>query len=58
MPEPKSQANGMQSRLSTVWDPVGLNLSSSVDTLYTVWDNITHYKTEGVHFLGDYELSN
>ena len=27
-------------------------LSSSVDTLYTFWDNNTHYKTESVHFLG------
>ena len=23
-----------------------------MDTLYTFWDNITHYKTKGVHFLG------
>ena len=23
-----------------------------MDTLYTFWDNITHYKTESVHFLG------
>ena len=23
-----------------------------MDTLYTVWDNITHYKTKSVHFLG------
>ena len=22
-----------------------------MDTLYTFWDNITHYKTESVHFL-------
>ena len=22
------------------------------DTLYTFWDNITHYKTESVNFLG------
>ena len=27
-------------------------LSSRVDTLYTFWDNMTHYKTESVHFLG------
>ena len=27
-------------------------LSSWVDTLYTFWDNITHYKTKSVHFLG------
>ena len=24
---------------------------SRVDTLYTCWDNITHYKTKSVHFL-------
>ena len=29
-----------------------------MDTLYTFWDNITHYKTESVHILGAYELSN
>ena len=23
-----------------------------MDTLYTFWDNITHYKTESVHFWG------
>ena len=23
-----------------------------MDTLHTFWDNITHYKTESVHFLG------
>ena len=23
-----------------------------MDTLYTFWDNITHYKTKSVHFLG------
>ena len=23
-----------------------------MDTLYTFWDNSTHYKTESVHFLG------
>ena len=23
-----------------------------MDTLYTSWDNVTHYKTESVHFLG------
>ena len=23
-----------------------------MDTLYTFWDSITHYKTESVHFLG------
>ena len=23
-----------------------------MDTLYTFWDNITHYKTESVNFLG------
>ena len=23
-----------------------------MDTLYTFWDNINHYKTESVHFLG------
>ena len=23
-----------------------------MDTLYTFWDNITHYETESVHFLG------
>ena len=23
-----------------------------MDALYTFWDNITHYKTECVHFLG------
>ena len=23
-----------------------------MDTLYTFWDNITHYRTESVHFLG------
>ena len=23
-----------------------------MDTLYTVWDNTTHYKTKSVHFLG------
>ena len=23
-----------------------------MDTLYTVWDSITRYKTESVHFLG------
>ena len=23
-----------------------------MDTLYTFWENITHYKTESVHFLG------
>ena len=23
-----------------------------MDTLYTFWDNITHHKTESVHFLG------
>ena len=23
-----------------------------MDTLYTFWDNITHYKTESVHLLG------
>ena len=23
-----------------------------MDTLYTFWDNITHYNTESVHFLG------
>ena len=23
-----------------------------MDTLYTFWDNITHYKTESVYFLG------
>ena len=29
-----------------------LLLGSCVDTLYTFWDHITHYKTESVHFLG------
>ena len=29
-----------------------------MDTLYTFWDNITHYKTESVHIWGAYELSN
>ena len=23
-----------------------------MDTLYTFWDNITHYRTESVHFWG------
>ena len=23
-----------------------------MDTLYTFWDNIAHYKTQSVHFLG------
>ena len=23
-----------------------------MDTLYTFWDNMTHYKTESVYFLG------
>ena len=23
-----------------------------MDTLYTFWDNLTHYKAESVHFLG------
>ena len=23
-----------------------------MDTLYTFWDSITHYKAESVHFLG------
>ena len=23
-----------------------------MDTLYTFWDNINHYNTESVHFLG------
>ena len=23
-----------------------------MDTLYTFWDNITHYKTKSVHFWG------
>ena len=23
-----------------------------MDALYTFWDNITHYKTKSVHFLG------
>ena len=23
-----------------------------MDTLYTFWDNTTHYKTKSVHFLG------
>ena len=23
-----------------------------MDTLYTFWDDVTHYKTESVHFLG------
>ena len=23
-----------------------------MDTLYTFWDNITHYETKSVHFLG------
>ena len=27
-------------------------LSSGVDTLCTSWDNITHYKTKSVNFLG------
>ena len=27
-------------------------LSSWVDTLYTFWDNVTHYKTGSIHFLG------
>ena len=34
------------------------NLSSCVDTLYTFRDNMTHYKTESVHLLGTYALSN
>ena len=29
-----------------------------MDTLYTFWDNITHYKTKSVQFGGAYELSN
>ena len=29
-----------------------------MDTLYTFWDSITHYKTESVRFLWAYELSN
>ena len=28
-----------------------------MDTLYTFLDTTTHYKTESVHFWGDYELS-
>ena len=32
---------------------LALRLSSSMDTLYTFWGyNITHCKTESVHFLG------
>ena len=31
--------------------PVFVMLSSWVDTLYTFWNNITHYKTESVYFL-------
>ena len=27
-------------------------LSSSVDTLCTCWDNLSHYKTKSVDFLG------
>ena len=27
-------------------------------TLYTFWDTIIPYRTESVHFLGAYELSN
>ena len=29
-----------------------------MDTLYTFWDNTTHYKTKSVHFFVAYELSN
>ena len=28
-----------------------------MDTLYTFWDNTTHFKTKSVHFWGAYELS-
>ena len=27
-----------------------------MDTLYTFWDNLTHYETKSVHFWGAYEL--
>ena len=29
-----------------------LFLVAELDTLYTFWDNITHYKRKSVHFLG------
>ena len=34
------------------YPPIRLLLSSWVDTLYTFWDYITHYKTESVYFWG------
>ena len=37
---------------SVLFEGGGCLLSSWLDTLYTFWDNITHYKTESVHFWG------
>ena len=37
---------------------LGIILPTITLTVYTFWDNITHYKTKSVGFLGAYELSN
>ena len=47
--------------LSGVFEVLGfVNLDLVAEWIHFTpfWDNITHYKTKSVHFLGGYELSN